>query len=64
MFAHFQEYHRNHEKNKKFIYLQPSVNKTIPPVFFCLALNAFPDIGSFVQIEKKNLTKKSQEVLE
>ena len=64
MFAHFQEYHRNHEKSKKFIYLQPSVNKAIPPFFFCLALNAFPDIGSFVQIEKKNLTKKSQEVSE
>ena len=34
------------------------VYKAIPPFFFRLALNAFPDIGSVGRIEKKILKKK------
>ena len=34
------------------------------PLFFHLASNAFPDVGSVSRIEKKNLKKTSQEVLE
>ena len=34
------------------------VYKAIPPFFFRLASNAFPDIGSVGRIEKKILKKK------
>ena len=40
-----------------------SFHKTIP-FFFCLASNAFPDIGSVGWIEKKTKKKKSEEVSE
>ena len=34
------------------------------PLYFCLALNVFSDIGLVGRIEKKNLKTKSHEVLE
>ena len=63
MFAHFQEYHRNHEKSKKFIYLQPSVNKAIPP-FFLFSIECISWFWVIRLDWKKNLTKKSQDVSE